>query len=297
MFGKIRYNVNPCDHGFSEFIVHLTKSCENKCPFCIAANYNDIGYVKPDIKSICETLKKYEGKSPYVTIGGGEPLLFLDETIELIDWIRTNMKLEIYIVTSVPQSCYDNMDKFLYIIDNVDNFQITIQSYDEEIADKIRGHKSKFSHNKFLDELPQKYKDKIILNVNACAPYIETKEDIINNIEFFWKMGYKNYRLVEIKDHCDMFVDIPKTLGVKIKPLFGWGCKQDVDFSKFIPGFDGKVTMNMACFLRDRHRKATIWDMIKSFTRPLFSKKHFFGVIYEDGKIYPYWLRKQRYVP
>lgn len=290
MFGKIRYNVNPCDHGFSEFIVHLTKSCENKCPFCIAARYNDKGYIKPNIKAICNTLKKYEGKSPYITIGGGEPLLFLDEVIELIDWIRCNMRLEIYVVTSIPYTCYEHKDKFLYIVNHVDNFQITTQHYDENIADEIRGHKSKFSHNEFLASLP--CKDKIILNVNACAPYIKTKQDIIDNIKFFYDMGYKNYRLVEIKDHPDMFVDIPKTLGVKIKPLFGWGCKQEVDFSKFIPGFDGKVIMNMSCFLRDKHRKANIWDMIKSMTRPLFSKKHFFGVIYEDGSIYPYWLAK-----
>ena len=146
-----------------------------------------------------------------------------------------------------------------------------------------------------MNSLPNK--EKIILSINATNPWLKTKEDIINTVKYYWEMGFKNFKLVEIKSHPDMFINIPETLGIKHKPVFAWGCKQKINFKKFIDNFDGNVEMKLNCFLISKkdnypYRKATIWDLIKTLTRPLFSKKHFFGVIYEDGKIYPYWLKK-----
>ena len=296
MFGKIRYNVNICDHPESEITVHLTKACENKCPFCIADVFGDKGYVKPDIKSIEDTILKYKDKAPFISIGGGEPLLYLDEMVELIDFIKENTNLKIYVMTDIPSTVINNKEKFLYILEHSDYFQISIQHYDETIADQIRCHKSSFSHNKFIGELP--YKDKISLSINVVDPWLKTKEDIIDTIKCFYEMGYKHFKIVEIKSHPEMFVNIPEVLGIKNKPPFAYGCKQKIDFTKFIDGFDGDVEMKLNCCLLDSqkdkatYRKATIWDLIKSITRPLFSKPHFFGVIYEDGTIYPYWLNK-----
>ena len=43
-----RFNNNICDQVLNEANIHFTKSCPNKCPFCIDAFNAGLTYNKPD---------------------------------------------------------------------------------------------------------------------------------------------------------------------------------------------------------------------------------------------------------
>ena len=84
---KIRYNVNTCDHGASELMVHFTKACTNKCAFCIDKVNNGIISRKTEVNKIIETIDLYKDFASMITISGGEPLLFIEELKRLVDYI------------------------------------------------------------------------------------------------------------------------------------------------------------------------------------------------------------------
>ena len=55
-FGKVKYNCNVCDHAASEVIIHFTKVCDNKCPFCIDRTNKGVFAKTPHVEVITETL-------------------------------------------------------------------------------------------------------------------------------------------------------------------------------------------------------------------------------------------------
>ena len=56
--GKIKYNVNTCDHPVSELMVHFTKVCPNNCSFCIDKMNIGVNTTKPDVNKIIESIDK-----------------------------------------------------------------------------------------------------------------------------------------------------------------------------------------------------------------------------------------------
>lgn len=290
-FNKIKYNINVCDHYANEVIVHFTKHCDNKCPFCIDKYNKGVSIDKPNVEAICNTLLKYKDYINEVTISGGEPFLYMDELIQLVDFIHLYMKnSKITVMSAIPYICYKELDKFNKILEKIDYLGLTPQHYKEDIADNIRGYKSKYDRQKFYKEI--KYKNKIGINLNCCKPYLCTKNEIISAIKHYNKLGYTNIRICEMFDKDDMYVNIEKILGIKLNSPFASGCKTNYsnEIKKFIPDYIGDFYIKRVCFLRTKLLKANIWDMIKMITRCICAKNYFFGVIHEDGTIAPYWI-------
>lgn len=294
---KIRYNVNTCDNGphRSELMVHFTKLCPNSCPFCIDKFNIGVHHPKPDVDAIIKTIDKYKDKVNDIYISGGEPFIFIDELDKLTEWIEKNTNLKISFITSIPNICYEEKEKFFKILDRcTGNIQISLQYCIDVIGDKIRGSKSIFNRKEFYKEIIDRVgQDKIIGSINIFKPYFNSKYDVIRNVCEFNQIGFKNIKICELFDCDNFYIDIPKLLDITLPPPFAYGCKTEykntADWILNGKPFNGHLYIKRSCFYKTNLQKATIWDLIKRLTRWIFSSKYFFGVIHENGKIYPYW--------
>ena len=286
----IKYNVNTCDQICSELQVHFTKSCPNKCPFCIDATNRGLENKTtiPHIGAIYKRILKYKDNIESVCISGGEPMLYMSDLLALIMLLKENTNLKVYVITAVPENCYKYKNLFKLILERCDGMAISPQHYNEEIADQMRGHKSTFDRQAFYAEMP--YKEKVAMNINMVKPYLCEKDEILKCIEHYNKMGFKDIKLVELFNMEKMYVSFEETFDVKLKSPFGHGCKTEFDITPWIPSYEGKFTLKRTCFLVNKLLHANLSDMFKAATRKLFEKKYYFGVVYEDGSIHPYWI-------
>ena len=286
----IKYNVNTCDQICNELQVHFTKSCPNKCPFCIDATNRGIDrkLSVPDVGAIYKRILVYKDNIGSVCISGGEPMLFMTQLLELVMLLKQNTNLKVYIISAIPEQCYQQRNIFKKILELCDGLAISPQHYKEDIADKMRGHQSTFDRQKFYEEMP--YKEKITVNLNMVKPYLCEKEDIIACIEHYNKIGFHDIKLVELFNMENIYVKFEEVFGVKMKSPFAHGCKTDFDINPWIPSYKGRFTLKRTCFFVNKLLHANLSDMFKAATRKLFEKKYYFGVIYEDGSLHPYWV-------
>ena len=299
---KIKYNINICDSSKhkSELMIHFTKVCPNNCSFCIDKLNLGVNTKKPDIDKIIKTVDKYKNKVSNISISGGEPFVFMDDLLYFVNWIKENTELKVLIITSVPNICYKEKEKFFKILDKCDNIQISLQHYITNVGDSIRGSESNFDRNNFYKEiLDHCGTDKILGSINILKPYFEYRCDILRNIMLFNKLGFKNIKICEMFDADNLYIDIPKTLGIKMNSPFASGCKTEVkDVDKLFKmdpelhnyHFQGYLYIKRTCFYRTKLQKASVWDLIKVCTRWIFAGKFFFGVVHENGEIHPYWV-------
>ena len=288
---KINFNVNICDRINNELVLHLTQECPNNCCFCIDklnARYDHKG--KPNFAAIKQAILTYKDVAEQITISGGEPLIYIKEVNDLVSFIKERTNMKVVINTSLPLECYDNKIVYEELVEKCDCILLSAHHYDPKTADLIRHSRSMFNRKKFYKEL--KNKDKYIISLNVFHPYLETKEEILKCIDFYYKLGFNNIKLAELFDRDHMYVSIADVLGIKLNIPFAQGCSnRNVDISSMLPDFKGNLTIKTVCFIRNKNLKVTIWDFLKTILRNLFKhKKYFFGVIYPDGKIYPYWL-------
>lgn len=299
---KIKYNINICDSSKhkSELMIHFTKVCPNNCSFCIDKLNLGVNTKKPDIDKIIKTVDKYKNKVSNISISGGEPFVFMDDLLYFVNWIKENTELKILVITSVPNICYKEKEKFFKILDKCDNIQISLQHYITNVGDNIRGSESDFDRNNFYKEiLDHCGADKILGSINILKPYFEYRWDILRNIMLFNKLGFKNIKICEMFDADNLYIDISKTLGIKMNSPFASGCKTEVkDVDKLFKmdpelhdyHFQGHLYIKRTCFYRTKLQKASVWDLIKVCTRWIFARKFFFGVVHENGEIHPYWV-------
>lgn len=287
----VKYNVNACDQICNELQIHFTKSCPNKCPFCIDATNKGLDTNKlcvPNIKKIYESIMEYKDSIESICISGGEPMLYMTHLLRLVKMVKENTKLKVYVISSIPEICHKEACSFIDILNMIDGLAISPQHYNEEIADKMRGHKSNFDRQEFYAALP--HKEKITININMVKPYLYTKDEIIACIKHYNDMGFKNIKLVELFNMERMYVRFEDVFGIKLKSPFAHGCKTEFDIKPWVPSYDGKFTLKRTCFLVNNLLHANMADLFKATTRKLFEKKYYFGVVYEDGSIHPYWI-------
>lgn len=286
----VKYNVNTCDQIGNELQIHFTKSCPNKCPFCIDATNKglDVGCTVPRVEKIYERIMEFKDNIDSICISGGEPMLFITQLLSLIKMVKESTNLKVYVISSIPKNCYSYPNTFNEILELIDGLAISPQHYKEEIADQMRGHKSKFDRQAFYAALP--HKEKITMNINMVKPYLYTKDEIIACVKHYNDLGFKDIKLVELFNMEDMYVNFEETFGVKLKSPFAHGCKTEFDIRPWIPSYDGKFTLKRTCFLVNKLLHANMSDMFKAATRKFFEKPYYFGVVYEDGSIHPYWI-------
>ena len=231
----IKYNINTCDQICNELQIHFTKSCPNRCPFCVDALNKGLEkrLKEPDVDAIYKRILYYKDNIESVCISGGEPMLFMSHLLELVMLLKQNTNLKVYIISSIPDICFKQRNIFKKVLELCDGLAISPQHYKEDIADKMRGHKSTFDRQAFYAEMP--YKEKISININMLKPYLCEKDEIIACIKHYNEMGFRYIKLVELFNMESMYVNFEDTFDVKLKSPFAHGCKTVFDITPWIP--------------------------------------------------------------
>lgn len=284
----ISLKCNCCDGKYNSFDIHFTSLCDNRCKHCIDNKYEGLNIPTPDVKAITDTIIQNSEGYDDVLFLGGEPCLFLEELLECINILREKTNLKLYVTTSVPKTCYDKKDLFFEIIDKLDGINLSVQSHNEEVADGIRCVKSKYPRQEFYASLPQK--DKIRINLNIVKPHLYTKEDIIECLSHYNKMGYKDIKLSEIQHGKEFFVSFEDIFGIKLPSPYAHGCQTVVDMTPWIPDWNGRLLLKRSCFMCEETLKASPADLVKSICRCFVKSNNKYAVIYENGKLSQGWI-------
>lgn len=280
---------NCCDGIYNSFDVHFTSICDNKCAHCIDKKYDGIGIIRPNVQAITKTIIDNKEGFDDVLFLGGEPLLFPKELLECINIIKDNTDLKVFVTTSVPKICCDDFRTFNKILDSVDGMNLSVQHYDESIADEIRKTKSKFNRQAFYNSLLNK--EKIRINLNIVKPFLYTKEDISNCLNHYDKMGFNSIKLSEIQHGKDYYVSFEKVFDIKLKSAFSGGCQTYLNMNEIIPGFKTPVLLKRSCFMCEETLKASALDGLKVLYKCITPMpKNKYGVIYENGSLKKGWV-------
>lgn len=279
---------NCCDGIYNSFDVHFTSACDNKCAHCIDAQYDGINKCRPNINAISNTIIKNKDGYDDVLFLGGEPCLYLQELVNCVKIIQEYTDLKVFVTTSVPKICHDRRDLFEELLDIVDGVNLSVQHYDESVADKIRRVESKYDRQNFYNSLPNK--DKIRINLNIVKPFLYTKQDITNCLMHYDKMGFNSIKISEIQHGKEHFVSFENTFDIKLGSPFSRGCQKYLDMNSIISEFKTPVLLKRSCFMCEKTLKASPLDGVKvlyKMINPNADNKY--GVVYEDGSLEKGW--------
>jgi len=285
---KNKFNRNCCDGIYNSFDIHFTSACDNKCAHCIDAKYEGIHVNKPDVKAITNTIIENQNGYDDVLFLGGEPCLYLEEMLETINILRDNTNLKIYVTTSVPKTCFDKKELFYEIIEKIDGINLSVQHHREFVADEIRRTKSKFDRQLFYQNLPNK--EKIRINLNIVKPFLFTKKDITECLKHYDKMGFNEIKLSEIQHGKEYFVSFEKTFGIKLGSPFFHGCQKHLDMSEIIPDIKTPILLKRSCFMCEETLDASFMDFVKVCQKHIIKDLNGkYGVVYENGMLSNQW--------
>lgn len=279
---------NCCDGIYNSFDVHFTSACDNNCAHCIDKCYAGLSISKPDVFAIAKTIIHNQDGMDDVLFLGGEPCLYLDELIKCITIIKENTNLKTYVTTSVPKICADKYDKFCKLLEMVDGINLSVQHYNEYIADQIRRTKSLFDRQTFYAKLP--HKEKIRINLNIVKPYLCTKEDVSQCLRHYDNAHFNSIKLSEIQHGQDVFVSFEKLFDIKLPSPYSGGCQTYIDTKTILPDFKTPLLLKRSCFMCESTLKASLADGIKAICKYFTQNNNNYGVIYENGQLMKGWI-------
>lgn len=279
---------NCCDGIYNSFDVHFTSACDNKCAHCIDLCYVGHGINEPDVDAIVNTIVENQNGLDDVLFLGGEPCLYLDKLLKCVKQLKAKTKLKLYVTTSVPAICHDRADMFYELIDILDGINLSVQHYDENVADAIRRTKSTYDRQAFYSSLP--HKEKIRININIVKPFLYTKDDISKCLMRYDSMGFSSIKLSEIQHGKDVYVSFADVFGINMRSAYSNGCQTWLDMQSIISGFKTPVLLKRSCFLCEDSLKASIADGAKVVAKLLKPGNNKYGVVYEDGKLEKGWV-------
>lgn len=272
---------NSCDGRNASVNVRFTGICDNNCRHCIDRIICKDFTAKPSEEKIVQSILSVSDRVDDVLFLGGEPCLFLDELIYCIEEIRRKSNMKVYVTTAVPVTCYENRDKFEYLLSLVDGLNISAQSYKEDDADKIRCTKSRYNRQAFYNSLP--YKEKIRININLVKPWLSNRYEILRCLHHYDDMGFGTILLRELQHAPDAHVSFEKVMGIKLPSAYSYGCQTPL----IIDGesFKANIILARACFVVNDTCEAQPVDLLKAFLKVFKLPDNFFCVVKEDGKI------------
>jgi len=250
--------------------------------------FSGMGVNKPNTDAIVKTIQDNKIGVDDVLFLGGEPCLYLHDLIECVERLKSTTSLKLFVTTAVPKICYDNFDRFEYLVRMLDGINLSVQHHNEAIADEIRKTKSQYDRQSFYNSLPMK--EKIRINLNIVAPYLYSKQDITDCLVHYDKMGFNSIKLSEIQHGKDVYVSFADTFGLKMKSPYTHGCQTYIDMNEIIQGFKTPLLLKRSCFMCEESLNATIGDAVKVVGKLFKSPKNKYGVIYGDGTLTKGWV-------
>lgn len=288
---------NTCDYTCPNQIeVDFTLNCDNRCPYCY--NQRFLGSkIRPQYEKIAYTVLNVlaEDQSPKVlSILGGEPLLYIDELLEFVKIIRENTNLKIMVTSTLPVTCVKKWDKFVEILNLIDELHVSAHSYDQELGDISRNSVSKHDRNKLLmDILNTDISAEVAVHLNLAKDIISTRAAVMENYEFYdamsssarKKLKYIRFTEIQLDENAPMFKDFEKIMGIRLPAPYSNGCYQNI--TKFFGGSTPCI-LKRTCFLVTKHKTVeSLKDLLKIAYKVFFRKKrkHLVYIVNENGDL------------
>lgn len=284
----MKLKCNCCDGIYNSLDIHFTSRCDNNCAHCVDKKYNGINQSKPDVDAIVNKVLDYQDKIDDVLFLGGEPCIYLEELLDCVQKIKEKTSLKIYVTTSIPKICFNKKELFYKLISLLDGINLSVQHYDENIADLIRRTKSKYDRQQFYRSLPNK--EKIRINLNIVKPFLYTKKSLIDCLSYYNSMGFNSIKLSEIQHGKNHFISFESIFNVKMKSPYSNGCQTYIDMNEFIDGFKTPLLLKRSCCFCENSLKASFSDGIKVISKFFNKSKNTYGVIYENGSFEGGWI-------
>ena len=288
---------NTCDYTCPNQIeVDFTLNCDNRCPYCYNKKYlgSDI---RPQYEKIAYRVLNVlaEDQSPKVlSVLGGEPLLYIDELLEFVKIIRKNTNLKILVTSTLPLTCIKKWDKFIEILNLIDELHISAHSYDKKLGDISRNSVSKHDRNKLLlDILNADISAEVAVHLNLAKDIISTRAAVLENYAFYdamsnsanKKLKYIRFTEIQLDENLPMFKDFEKIMGISLPAPYSNGCYQNI--TKLFGG-DTPCILKRTCFLVTKHKTIeSVKDLIKIAYKVFFRKKrkHLVYIVNENGDL------------
>lgn len=266
--------------------VRLTANCSERCGFCIAAE--DMKVKKPvNVQAIID--KVHEIKPKALNTIGGEPLLFLNDCIQLNDGISSIIETN-WFTTAIPKTLHTQWDLFQTFMNNpIVKLIVSIQSFDWEENNKLMNSRNNFNRLEVLEKILYHYSDRVQVNVNLVRGGIDTHDKLWAALDMLASFGAKRVRLNELQSAPFYYVNFEKISGIEMKAPYAYGCKTMMP-DDFYPGMN--VQVKRSCFMVEPSLGATEDEELKlehKLANPGLYAWAESGVIYEDGTVTEYW--------
>lgn len=126
--------------------VNLTNKCPCRCIFCIRDEKDEIGESgslwlehEPSIDEIKEAFKNYNlsDYNEVVFCGYGEPLVRLDEVIEISKFIKEKSNVKVRVNTNGLSDLIHKKKTAILLKDNIDSISISLNAPNKEVYTKV----------------------------------------------------------------------------------------------------------------------------------------------------------------
>lgn len=288
---------NTCDYTCPNQIeVDFTLNCDNRCSYCYNQKYLG-SKIKPQYEKIAYTVLNILAKdqSPKVlSILGGEPLLYIDELLEFVKIIKENTNLKILVTSTLPATCITHWDKFIKILNIIDELHVSAHSYDQRIGDISRNSTSKHDRNKLLrDILNADITAEVSVHLNLAKDIISTRAAVFENYEYYnalssttaKKLKYIRFTEIQLDENLPVYKDFEKIMDIKLPAPYSNGCYQNI--TKLMNG-DTPCLLKRTCFLVTRHKTIESFkDILKLLYKVFYRKKreHLVYIVNENGEL------------
>ena len=154
----------------SSLYVNITNQCPCRCTFCIRLESDEVAGSdslwldhEPTIEEVKEALKNYnlDNYNEVVFCGYGEPLVRINEVIEISKYIKSISNIKIRVNTNGLSDLIHDKDTAIMLKDTIDSISISLNAPDKEVYNKVT--RPKFGEKSF---------DSMIKFARDCKTYI-----------------------------------------------------------------------------------------------------------------------------
>lgn len=219
---------------------------------------------------------------------GGEPLLFLDDCLEFVKGVSSQIDY-MFFTTSLPYTIVTQWDKFEELMNLTQALSVSIQSTDWVENNRILRAKKDFNRIELLERIVGEFNDKTTVILNLVKGGIDSSDKLWNTLDDLNDIGVSRVRINELQKAGESYVNFEELAEIELGSPYAHGCKTFLD--DFYPGM--QVLVKRSCFMVERSLSASEEDLAKMLDKEANPEKYAWqqsNVLYEDGKLEGYWL-------
>ncbi len=160
--------------------INLTNKCTNKCSFCIKDISDGIGgntlwlEKEPETQEIIEAVGNPEGYKEIVFCGFGEPLMRLEQVLEISRYIKKNYRVKIRLNTNGQANLMYGKDIIPLLEGLIDSVSVSLNAKNAEdyqkLCDSEYGEEAYYAVLDFIKECKEYIPEVIITVVDIMSP-------------------------------------------------------------------------------------------------------------------------------